>query len=431
MEKIHHQEIVPGEKDFALGFASFEKLRKKVKISILAANLYKPSEVKKSDPKPFYKPYEIVVGKDKNGKKVRVAILGLVGHTLVWPKELKALPAQKIAKKYISLLKKQADYVIALTHQGLAEDQELAKKVPGFDFIVGGHTQSFLQVPVQEGKTFILQSSFRNQYIGVAPLEKPFEKEHYKLIAVDAGYESPAEAPSEMDQFVKEFKHSIAELNSKQDEMLKNEVEAKTLAGKQVHFQTFPSCAECHLKQFDFWRKTDHANALTALVGKEQAQNKECLTCHTVGLGNPNGFNSVKQLVQVRKKGEDDEFTVQDLSLEDSEYFLKSIHKARSLKSDVKMSKEASEEIPMRKALSSVVKAWAPVQCENCHGPGKGHPFSGKYSKKVETSACLSCHTQDRAPDWYGQDGKPKTDLINSKRGLVSCPAGELAEEDE
>src|SRR5262249_49529813 len=159
---------------------------------------------------------------------------------------------------------------------------ELAKKVPGIDLVIGGHTQSFFQTPVKAGPATIYQSSFRNQYVGVIQL--PPQDSSYKLIGLDAGYDSAVQAPGAMDDLVKEFKTSSAELNSR------GEVFSRVNKGEPAHvakYQTFARCAECHLKQFDFWRKTAHANALSPLMDKDQFLNKECLTCHTVGLGDP------------------------------------------------------------------------------------------------------------------------------------------------
>ena len=52
--------------------------------------------------------------------------------------------------------------------------------------------------------------------------------------------------------------------------------------------------------------------------------------------------------------------------------------------------------------------------------------MAGTYSKTVENHTCLSCHTPERAPEWYSKDGKPDLEKIQAKRALVSCPAGDM-----
>jgi hypothetical protein len=53
-------------------------------------------------------------------------------------------------------------------------------------------------------------------------------------------------------------------------------------------------------------------------------------------------------------------------------------------------------------AMSSIVEEIPPylrgVQCEACHGEGKGHPEKGKLERKVTLGACRNCHTKDQSP---------------------------------
>jgi hypothetical protein len=423
LDMVHEDAVVPGEKDFALGWKTFESLSKETHIKFLAANL------KKKNGGKAFEPYAIFDRKTADGKPIRIGVFGLVDETLTWPKELKASPAFASATAQVKALKaKKVDLIVALTHEGGDKDQELAQKVPGIDMIIGGHSQSFFQTPITVGSTTIYQSSFRNQYVGVIPVDQAHNKAHtdesgpsndYKLIGLDAGYDSPTEAPSAMDDLIKEFKTSIAELNSR-DEVLTQIEKGDT--GHIAKYQTFARCAECHLKQFDFWRKTAHANALAPLMEKDQFLNKECLTCHTVGLGDPEGFSNVKTLAEL-KKGDDGSEPFDTASLAT---YLKSMREAPNLDTEVTV---GSQKLPLRQSLNLLHHSWTPVQCEDCHMAGADHPFAAGYSKKVENTTCLKCHTPERAPEWYdqkpGQPATPDWKKIASKREMVTCPAGE------
>ncbi len=57
-------------------------------------------------------------------------------------------------------------------------------------------------------------------------------------------------------------------------------------------------CRKCHLKEHRSWSKTPHANALDRLEG-EDANNPECLQCHTTGYGEPGGFTSIDDTPQL------------------------------------------------------------------------------------------------------------------------------------
>ena len=67
--------------------------------------------------------------------------LGLIGLTIDFNRRpwVTYLPAVAAARTQIDKLKGQTDAIVALTHLGLAGDQELAIGVPEIDLILGGH----------------------------------------------------------------------------------------------------------------------------------------------------------------------------------------------------------------------------------------------------------------------------------------------------
>lgn len=423
LEKTGLDAVVPGEKEFALGFKSFQELTQKTKIHFLAANL------KAKSGKKNFENSLIIKKKDESGHTISVGIFGVVDPKLNWPKQLKGSPAIAAARTQVQALKGKVDYIIALTHEGAAADEALAKAVPGIDAIFGGHTQSFLQVPLVVGSTHIYQSSFRNQYLGALPLSKPLKDEDYKLTALDAGYDSAVDAQTPIDTLVKDFKGAISELNTHEESLMEQAVwKSSPTDPHAVKFHTFPRCAECHLKQFDFWRKTKHAKAFATLFDAKQAQNKDCLQCHTVGLGDPAGFAFVTRIAELRPAGDPDSAPT-PMSPEDLNTYINSLRDAKSLDSNVKMSAHATEEIPLKQSLNRMGRSFTPVQCENCHQPGMDHPFSPGYTKTVARETCLKCHTEERAPEWY-QGKEPNWKIIDEKRASMTCPAGDFPPED-
>jgi 2',3'-cyclic-nucleotide 2'-phosphodiesterase (5'-nucleotidase family) len=87
----------------------------------------------------------------------RIAILGLTTGSLVNIVRISANRGVAVsdpvvaAQWYVPLLRQQADYVIALTHLGVDADQDLARRVPGIDLIVGGHSHTRLDEAVFAG----------------------------------------------------------------------------------------------------------------------------------------------------------------------------------------------------------------------------------------------------------------------------------------
>jgi hypothetical protein len=51
------------------------------------------------------------------------------------------------------------------------------------------------------------------------------------------------------------------------------------------------SCAKCHAAAVEVWHASKHAQALGTLVKHNEANNLDCLQCHTVGLYEPSGYS--------------------------------------------------------------------------------------------------------------------------------------------
>jgi len=92
---------------------------------------------------------------------VRVAFFGLTtpetGTLSKGATNLKFLPPMQAARDAVTRAHRlKADVVVALTHQDMADDQQLAAAVPGIDLILGGHEHTPLDARV--GQTLILKT---------------------------------------------------------------------------------------------------------------------------------------------------------------------------------------------------------------------------------------------------------------------------------
>jgi 2',3'-cyclic-nucleotide 2'-phosphodiesterase (5'-nucleotidase family) len=117
---------------------------------------------------------------------LRVAVLGLTTDALpylVAPSGIAGVVVEGVletARAWVPILRGRegADLVIALTHQGIDEDRTLARRVPGIDVIVGGHSHTPLFRPVRvkppgggPGGTVIVQAGRYGEYLGRLDLE--------------------------------------------------------------------------------------------------------------------------------------------------------------------------------------------------------------------------------------------------------------------
>ena len=432
-DAIGQDAFVPGEKDFALGTRKLKELLRKSRTQALSTNL-----IDKKSGNPVFQTSKIY----KFGKR-KIAVIGVSGTDLSWPADIKAAPAiESFRKEWKRLLASSGklDALVALTHQGVDADRELARAIPEIDVIIGGHSQSFLQTPEKVEKpgghgTLILQSSFRNQWVGKLPLDlkgRPIEAEH-RLVQLDAGYEPEAGSPDPygMKARVSRFKEEVAKTN--EDLSLKQAKLSRVHSTESAVFQTFPKCAECHLKQFDFWRKTPHGGSYAALVAAQQAENQECIVCHSAGFGKNGGWNDITKPAErslLPAEG-DKSGSTRTLGPAQITPFLEALHEESKLTSKVRVEKEDPDKVTLLNATRQLSRVWVNVQCESCHQPAGDHPFGeAPYSKTVETETCLGCHTPARAPGWYSTEGKLNSEKVLESRKKVGCPAGTVNEED-
>lgn len=113
-------------------------------------------------------------------------------------------------------------------------------------------------------------------------------------------------------------------------------------------------CATCHDSIHSGWQKTRHAKAIESLKKTGQENLPDCVKCHVTGYELDGGF----------------------------------------------IDYELTPEM-------------AGVQCEACHGPGKGHaadPMEKKLVKEAGEDLCRKCHTKGQDP---GFDYKEKAKLVH------------------
>lgn len=127
-------------------------------VPILAANLLLESGAQV----PGTQPWSLV----KHGGR-RVAFIGLTAPRTAVYKGL-GLHVQEpvaVAASLARHLRRKADLVVALSHLGLWDDEELSK-VPGVDLIVGGHSHDRLDEPYSPGESPVVQAARGGRWIG-------------------------------------------------------------------------------------------------------------------------------------------------------------------------------------------------------------------------------------------------------------------------
>jgi len=131
-------------------------------LPLISANLIDPATKSL-----IFSPYTI-----KKVGKLRIAFFGLVSpiknQVIQYPAENKFLVKDpvKVARKMFNKLRHKADVIILLSDLDAKKEREVIKAVPGIHFVLGGHEGRFIQTPVWEGQTPILESYKNGMYAG-------------------------------------------------------------------------------------------------------------------------------------------------------------------------------------------------------------------------------------------------------------------------
>lgn len=146
-----------------LDYEGLSQLYEEADFPVLAANLYEEN----GDYPDWVKPYEV-----KEMGNVKVAFIGLT----VFYQHFYALLGWKIEdpyiifEKYLPALKEEADVIVVLSHLGISDDEEMARRFPEIDVILGGHTHHVLPEGRRIGNTLICGAGKYGQYIGQVDL---------------------------------------------------------------------------------------------------------------------------------------------------------------------------------------------------------------------------------------------------------------------
>src|SRR5690625_3542459 len=160
---------------------------------------------------------------------VNIGVIGLTVpfnafyHLLDWHVES---PYQTL-EKYIEQVKQSADIVILISHLGLSEDQEIARRFSDIDVIIGGHTHHLLRTGEQIDNTLMTAAGKHCAYMGEViltwdhELQKLVNREAYTTEITHLAKDLPTE------QRLIDLKNSAEDLLSEPIVQLKEPIEVR------------------------------------------------------------------------------------------------------------------------------------------------------------------------------------------------------------
>jgi hypothetical protein len=392
-----------GEKDLMIGLKFLSEMSRKAKFPFISANL-----VDKKTGKGVFKPYVI-----KEIAGLKIGIFGLLDDTFNSTLQerdpgLSILDPFSTSKTLTKSLREYCDFIVILSQLGESKDRKLARENSQIDLVLGGGGESKRAVTERVHEVPIYRLEPRGGYLGridysLVDTKKPIkflisserdemEKKLERLITRSMQIKSEMAKSGKQDEMkIKELKF----LESKQKELEKTLVafedknfykhvaipvqlvvaddpkiikELETYrtesaklykpkvapeAGKDLSekemiaripktspFAGAISCKKCHEMNYRNWLKTKHAKASQTIAASPKYAQEECLMCHSTGYGKIGEYATVVEIP----------------------FYLQG------------------------------------VQCEACHGEGRGHPEKGKMERKVTLGICRNCHTKDQSP---------------------------------
>ncbi len=401
--EMSYDAVNVGEKDLIMGSRFLLDLTQKAKFPLVSANL-----VEKKHQTPVFKPYIV---KEISGLKI--GIFGLLDDYFspaLQEKDphLSILDPLSTSKAITRSLREQCDLIVLLSQLGESGDRRLARENSQIDLILGGGGDALRAVIDRVNDIPIYRLEPRGGYLGridyiLANTKRPikfsisserdeiekrlerlisrimqiksemassgqrqemklkelkfletkqkelektlmaYEKENvyrYTAIPVQLAVEDDPMIMKGVEQYRSESAKLYTPKASSVPEKGLSEKEMLARIPKESLYVGALNCKKCHETNYRNWLKTKHAKATQTIVASPKYAQEECLMCHSTGYG---------------KMGE-------YVTTDDVPFYLKG------------------------------------VQCEACHGPGKGHPGKGKMVRMVTLGVCRNCHTKDQSP---------------------------------
>lgn len=392
-----------GEKDLMMGLKFLNEVARKSRFPFISANL-----VDKKNQKSIFKPYII---KEVSG--IKIGIIGLIDnqYTITLNNTepgLTILDPISTTKNLIKGLREYCHLIVILSQLEDSKTRRLAREIQGIDLILGGGGESMRAIVDNVNGIPIRRLEPRGGYLGridytISDSKKPIkfissverEELEKRLERLNNRY---AQLNSEIIKSGKKEEIRLKELRfieSKKMEVEKaltslrdenfykytaipiqlslpddpkivKEIENYRIESAKLYKPKVPSiivkdlpekeliaripknspyvgaitCKKCHEVNYKNWLKTDHAKATKTIVPSPKYAQEECLICHSTGFGKVGEYSTV----------------------EDVPFYLQG------------------------------------VQCEACHGEGRGHPEKGSIERKVTLGICRNCHTQAQSP---------------------------------
>jgi 2',3'-cyclic-nucleotide 2'-phosphodiesterase (5'-nucleotidase family) len=160
--------FTPGETEFIFGLPFLMAEADNADFKMIAANIVDPGT---GEP-VFGTDYTVITLEGG----LRIAVTGVLDETIKFPAYIdrsgfRVLPAEETLKKIIPRMKKDADFLVLLSHMGVDRTRDMLQRVRDLDIVVVGHDRPMMKNAEKVGKTLMLGTGGLGQYLGRVDME--------------------------------------------------------------------------------------------------------------------------------------------------------------------------------------------------------------------------------------------------------------------
>lgn len=184
MNIMGYEAMTVGNHEFDLKFTNLLKQQSLANFPYLSANIFY-----RRTKNPVFNRFKVF-----RKKGIKIAVFGITTHETPYVssngnnKELIFEKPEKIIPEMVKKLKGKVDLLICLIHEHYPRVRELARKYPGVDIMIGGHTHYPADTFEKVGETFIVEAGAYGMTMGKIDLtfkNKKLVAHKYKLIGIN------------------------------------------------------------------------------------------------------------------------------------------------------------------------------------------------------------------------------------------------------
>ncbi len=277
--RAKYDAVALGDQEFALGVSRLRSLASEYRLPLVCANV-------RDEAGSLVFPAHVV--RVAGGR--RIGIFAVIADQAYgfppreWRQGLKVEPPLEAARREVRELA-GCDLIIALSHQPLADTQELARSVPGIRVVVSGHDDAVLRTPLKVGDATIVATGPIGRLLGALTFEHgPDGDLEPTMTMMGLSERAVRDSPWVMDLYWKYVRKARGEAPPEW-----------ALPAQPAAYESAEACAKCHEKEHKQWLSTRHANAYASIKRKGRHEDPECILCHTMGYGREGGFISLDE----------------------------------------------------------------------------------------------------------------------------------------